>query len=360
MGDAEGNILIVWDRIGDYHRARIREVEEQAGPDRVCTADFGGKDALYGWEGSEDGKRHFLLSPKPVDQLDCFRRCRNFWSILRTRQIRNVAIAGYGRLEYVLFLVLARLLGCRVTLFAESWYGQSVLKNRIKGWFLRLTCNRFFVSGQRAWNHFHECLGIPAKRIFSGYSVVDNAHFEGPAERSCKPVLLSVARFSQEKNLDLLIRAFQNSRLAAHWELRLIGGGPDEDRLRALDKGTARITFAGWIGYADLPSEYANARAFVLPSQFEPWGLVVNEAMAARLPVVVSDACGCMPDLVREGENGFVFKSRDEASLLNALDRLEGLSGEELTQMGRQSGLVISEFSCQGWAASLIASFADR
>ena len=358
MGDPGGKILIVWDRIGDYHRARVRELDNLAGPDQVCTADFGGRDALYGWEGSEDGKRHFVLSPKQVDQRDCFRRCGNFWSILRKRKIRNVAIAGYGRLEYVLFLVLARLLGCRVTLFAESWYGESLVKNRLKGWFLRLTCHRFFVSGQRAWNHFHERLGIPAKRIFSGYSVVDNAHFEGPAERSSPPVLLAVARFSPEKNLDLLVRAFLKSRLAAGWELRLIGGGPDEDSLRSLDDGTARITFAAWIGYADLPAQYARSRAFVLARRFAPWGVGVKEAMAARLPVLVSDACGCMPDLVREGENGFVFKTGNEASLIKVLDRLEGMSGEELTHMGRQSGLVISEFSCQGWAASLIASFA--
>ena len=166
-----------------------------------------------------------------------------------------------------------------------------------------------------------------------------------------------MARFSPEKNLDLLVRAFQQSRLAADWELRLIGGGPEEDRLRALDNGSARITFAGWVGYADLPAEYARARAFVLPSRFEPWGLVVNEAMAARLPVVVSEACGCRPDLVHEGRNGFVFKTGDEAALIETLNRLHKLADEDFVRMGRESALLISEFSCQAWAASLIASF---
>ena len=358
MGESNSRNLIVWDRIGDYHRARIRELEQLAGPEQVFTADLGCRDGLYGWEGSEGQQRHFLLSSKPVDQRDCLRRCRNFWSILKREKIRNVALAGYGKPEYILFLLLARIRGCRITLFAESWYGHSLLKNRLKGWFLRLTCHQFFVSGQRAWDHFHERLGIPAKRIFSGYSVVDNAHFEVPAESATRPILLSVARFSPEKNLDLLIRAFQKSRLAAEWELRLIGGGPEEDGLRGLCDGSARITFAAWVSYADLPAEYARARAFALPSRFEPWGLVVNEAMAARLPVIVSEACGCRPDLVREGINGFVFRTGDEASLVDALNRLQNLSGEELKHLGIESGLIISDFSCQAWAASLIDSFA--
>jgi len=359
MWGADGKVLIVWDRIGDYHRARIQALREQSGSGRVLTADLGGQDSLYGWEGSREEESHFVLSPAPVDQRDYFRRCRRFWSICRRHGVVWVALSGYGKPEYLLFILLARLLGCRVTLFAESWYGTAAFRDRLKGWFLRLGCHRFFVSGQRAWDHFHERLGIPARCLFSGYSVVDNSHFDRIPEPSEEAVLLCVARFSPEKNLDLLIRAFQRSELAAGWKLRLIGGGPEEEALRRLDDGSAVIEFAGWVGYAELPAEYARARAFILPSRFEPWGLVVNEAMAARLPVIVSDACGCVPDLVREGSNGFTFRAGDENSLRAALNRLAGLELDQFRGMGIQSGLIISDFSCQAWADTLIASFAE-
>ncbi len=71
------------------------------------------------------------------------------------------------------------------------------------------------------------------------------------------------------------------------------------------------MTIAGFVNQQELPSWYAAADTLVLPSDSrETWGLVVNEAMAAGLPVVVSDAAGCSLDLVREGENGFTYAVR--------------------------------------------------
>ena len=87
-----GNVLIVWDRLGDYHRARIRELEQLLGPERVYSADFGGQDALYGWENSSGKERHFLLSNRPVDKMDLLRVSR-FARLLRTKRVTHVAIA---------------------------------------------------------------------------------------------------------------------------------------------------------------------------------------------------------------------------------------------------------------------------
>lgn len=351
-----GNILIVWDRIGDYHRARIRALEERAGPGHVFTADFGGNDDLYGWENTEESQQHYVLSSRAVDQLDIWRRVNRFWKLLREKEIQNVAIAGYGRFEYVLFIKLARFKGCRVTLFAESWYGQNRLLNWAKGLFLNMFCHKFLVSGSRARDHFHQQLGIPLDRILTGYSVVDNDHFSVADATAREPILLCVARFSPEKNLGLLISTFLQSKLADSWRLRLIGGGPEEEKLRKLAADSPRVEFAGWVGYADLPGEYARAGYFVLPSTFEPWGLVVNEAMAAGLPVICSVACGCQPDLVAP-DCGYSFQAGDAEELSRILNHLPEPDSDPWTQLSRQAKNRIAGFSSAFWANQLLHSF---
>jgi glycosyltransferase involved in cell wall biosynthesis len=350
------NCLIIWDRIGDYHRARIRAFEKLVGEAFVFTADLGSADRLYKWENSEPDGRHFVLSGRPVDERDMLARCRAFWKILRDRRIKNLAIAGYAHPEYIAFLVLGRLLGCRIVLFAESWYGGATLKNRIKGFFLNRLCDRFFLSGKRASEHFNKHLRIPCNKILCKYSVVHNTHFLPPAGIARERVLLCVARFSPEKNLDVLIKAFQGSRLCQDHRLRVIGGGPERERLQALIDTREHVELLDWVSYSELPGQYARARFFILPSVFEPWGLVVNEAMAAGLPVVVSDACGCAPDLVT-GENGFLFSASDEGALIQILDQLADLSEDHWQKMSARSRDIITEFGCRDWAVQLKKGF---
>jgi glycosyltransferase involved in cell wall biosynthesis len=82
------------------------------------------------------------------------------------------------------------------------------------------------------------------------------------------------------------------------------------------------VVFGGFINQAELPQIFAASDVFVLPAENEPWGLIVNEVMCAGLPVIVSDEVGCVPDLVKEGVNGFHIKAGDISSLANALSKL--------------------------------------
>src|SRR5206468_3929765 len=118
-----------------------------------------------------------------------------------------------------------------------------------------------------------------------------------------------------EKNLSRLIRAYHLYReqdTVEPWDLVLVGGGPEEISLRRQVNESALkgVWFAGTRQIDDLPIYYALAKCFVLPSVSEPWGLVVNEAMASGLPVLVSDRCGSA-ELVQNGNNGFVFDPLD-------------------------------------------------
>ena len=146
---------------------------------------------------------------------------------------------------------------------------------------------------------------------------------------------LASNRFLPKKNLPGLLRAFAQYRTAAGadpWDLVLLGDGPlrpDVERLIA-DIGLAgAVHLPGFKQYPELPAYYGLAGAFVHASTSEQWGLVVNEAMAAGLPVLVSDRCGCAPDLVAEGINGFTFPPEDHV-------RLAGLMSEVAAQPDRR------------------------
>src|SRR5262249_37789386 len=161
-------------------------------------------------------------------------------------------------------------------------------------------------------------LGMPEGRIPRGYNAVDNAFYreraaswrarpDGREGLPAAPFFLSVCRFVPEKNLLRLIEAFARYREEAttegRWDLVLCGGGPDAAPIEgaiARSGHAGAIHRPGFLQAEALTRWYAQAGAFVLPSLSEPWGLVVNEAASAGLPLLVSQRAGCAPTLVPE------------------------------------------------------------
>jgi len=210
-------------------------------------------------------------------------------------------------------------------------------------------------------------------RIFDGYDVVDNEHFRKGAETARvygqglrepnnlpREYFLACARFEPKKNLERLIRGYAKySRGIGRgaWRLLIVGDGPSRAELEILarDLGVAQgVVFGGLRGYEDLPAIYGLARAFVHASTTEQWGLVVNEAMAAGLPVLVSQRCGCSPELVDPGRNGFTFDPYDTEELSRLMLRLTGMSETQRAAMGQASAEIISRWTPETFAANLI------
>jgi 1,2-diacylglycerol 3-alpha-glucosyltransferase len=350
--------LLLWDRMGDYHRARVRELVQLVGKEHVWAGDLGGSDNMYGWERGNEYGNYFRLSEKPVEKVGMFEGWWSFRKIVSKENISHVCIPGYGRIAYLLMIIWSRLTGKRVLIFAESWYPGSLMIDRLKGFFLNCFTHACFVSGERARNHFTKQLHYPPKKIFTGYSVVDNNHFASfKGEKGLPPQLLCVARFSEEKNLKLLIRAFIRSGISKIWILKIVGGGPQKNELQELSDGYP-IQLIDWLSYKELPELYGTASCFVLPSIFEPWGLVVNEAMAAGLPVILSDKVGALPDLLDEQMNGWQFECQNEDELVRVLDDLAMFDKIQLIEMGKKSANIITRFSARKWAEA-IESFSN-
>jgi glycosyltransferase involved in cell wall biosynthesis len=187
-----------------------------------------------------------------------------------------------------------------------------------------------------------------------GYSAVDNAHFEGRGKGTRQdlvhfPHLLCVARFATEKNHERMIEAFLASEPSSEFYLKMVGGGPLWDELTMRYGGVERLVFVPWQHYDLLPELYRQADGLVLPSVFEPWGLVVNEAMAAGLPVLLSEQCGCVPELAGP-ENSLVFDGLDGDSIRKAFDEYGVLSVGQRRAMGKASAVRVAAFDTANWA----------
>jgi 1,2-diacylglycerol 3-alpha-glucosyltransferase len=217
-------------------------------------------------------------------------------------------------------------------------------------------------------------LGLPRDRVFTGYDVVDNEYFRRNAEalRSQasevrrkyglpRNYFLASARFVPKKNLPTLIRAYARYRqLAANkdggqpptdngrWDLVLVGDGPLRAVLCRLISDLrlgGHVHLPGFVQYRELPAYYALADVFVHASITEQWGLVVNEAMATGLPVIVSNRCGCVPDLVAEGKNGLTFDPRSVKNLSKLMLDMWRLPKGRLEEMRQESRRIIAGFT---------------
>lgn len=243
------------------------------------------------------------------------------------------------------------------------------LTERLKGAWLRRYFDACFVGGARS-QQYHEYLGFPSHQIWSGYDVVDNDYFyrmAGEARRHLnkprnalnlpKKYFLYVGRFSSEKNLDRLLRSFaklSRDPMASGWGLVMTGGGPLEKQLREMcdREQIPNVIWSGFLQMDQLPAIYSAASVLILPSAREPWGLVVNEAMACGLPVLVSNRCGSALDLVDQGVNGWTFDPFSDEDILFAMKRAI-LNEDQLPIMGKQSLEIISRYSPQRSATSL-------
>ncbi|HSS66541.1 MAG TPA: glycosyltransferase family 4 protein [Gammaproteobacteria bacterium] len=186
-------------------------------------------------------------------------------------------------------------------------------------------CGAFFAAGQSS-SRYLRSLGVPASAITLGCDVVDNSHFARARRLRGEPGyrLLTVSRLIPEKNLVASAQAFLEFCRARDssqsWRWTIVGYGPEQHRLQAIADGSrGRIVLAGFRDYEALVSEYAGHDLYWQPSLSEPWGLVVNEAMASGMPVLVSRQCGCAEDLVRV-DTGWRFDASSTQGLIGGLE----------------------------------------
>jgi glycosyltransferase involved in cell wall biosynthesis len=228
-------------------------------------------------------------------------------------------------------------------------------------------CSAFVVPGKSSFEYVRKH-GTREQEIFTAPNAVDIELFSAKAivvredDTRLRQALrlpprffLFVGRLVREKGVFDLISAYGrlSAELRSVVSLVLVGEGAAHDELvRRASVNPGRVQFAGFVHRDQLVGYYALAEIFVFPSYSDPWGLVVNEAMACGLPIIASDAAGCTADLVQDQGNGRVVHRGDVAQLASAMEEL-GQDPALRERMGNHSRERIFRYSPEACAAGL-------
>jgi 1,2-diacylglycerol 3-alpha-glucosyltransferase len=380
---APRRIVVNWITLGPYHHARLAAAARQFAPHDVDVVALAtaAKDQMYDWAPAADPQSYAvdLVFPGSVYQRLHPREIGSrMWQKLEALDPVGVAIPSYATPE-----ARAALAWCRrrkrIAVIMSDSKRDDAPRRRWREWMKRSLVADYdaaLVSGTRARDYLCE-LGMRPEVIRLGYDVVDNEFFaERAAQYRAEPsssdlpglgleesFFLASARLIPRKNIAGLIGAYARYRSVspAPWGLVILGDGPERPALlaRVEDQGIEGVTFAGHHSDPDLVVRYyAAASCFVHPPLQEQWGLVVNEAMAARLPVIVSAEAGCAPQLVQDAVNGYVFGAADEGQLADLMQRMSALASQELDAFGAASQAIVAEWSPDRFASGLWEAFA--
>jgi 1,2-diacylglycerol 3-alpha-glucosyltransferase len=299
---------------------------------------------------------------------------RGLWSALNKASPQVIICGGYNYAASWEALLWARRHRVPFVLWSES-NGQDARRGQawvesMKAYFLR-HCDGFVVPGKASFEYLRS-LGSPDARILTAPNAVDNSLFAIQAENTSAHAnefreklklpsrfILFVGRLVPEKGVFDLLEAYAKLESGLRSELGLVFAGDGvstaklAQRAKRISPGT--VCFPGFAQREDLAALYALAEALVLPTHSDPWGLVVNEAMACGLPIIVSSVAGCSADLVEDGWNGYVVPPRDVEKLSLAINSL--MRQPELRQrMSTHSSERIRNYSPEACAEGLAAA----
>lgn len=360
----------MFERIGPYHAARLRAAAKIC---QLTAIEVQRTDETYAWDQmSQVGFSRITLYESATDRCGLRDLRRQIDAKLAASTPDAVAIHGWSEPAALLALRWCQSHGVPAIVMSES-SERDAPRSRLGEWMKRQVVRHYSAGlvGGRDHRDYLGKLGIPPERCFLGYDVVDNAYFESAAavirqdsERMRQRLdlphryFLACCRFINKKNVARLIDAYAQYRRGcgeAAWDLVILGDGPLRDQIAARidSRGlTEHLHLPGFRQYAELPNYYAMASVFVHASTVEQWGLVVNEAMACGLPVIVSDRCGCAVELV-DKSNGWTFDPYNVNELSNCLAEATLRENSELKPMGIASLNKIASWSPHLFAASL-------
>ena len=299
---------------------------------------------------------------------------RGLWPALNRFGPEVIICGGYNYAASWEALLWARRRGVNFILWSESnrhdaRAGRAWVES-LKAYFVR-RCDGFVVPGKSSFEYL-KSLGSPAARIFTAPNAVDNGFFAAEAEnvrghaqefrdklKLPARFILFAGRLVAEKGVFDLLEAYAKLESGQRSEVGLVFAGEGiaraalAQRAKRISPGT--VCFPGFAQREDLAGLYALAEALILPTHSDPWGLVVNEAMACGLPIIVSSVAGCTADLVEDGWNGYVVPPGDSERLSLAINSI--LQDRELKlQMSARSLQRILNYSPEACAGGLAAA----
>lgn len=284
-----------------------------------------------------------------------------------------VLFHGYNQPTNLLGILVAKVLGKKVMMRGDTRLSLRNTKQNLKYQFKKWLFNRIdgFVTIGTLNEKYYRHYGVPENKLYFAPFCVDNRLFDPGAsafvERTrvreelsipeSKRIILFVAKLTERKHPHDLLTAFTNIH-ARHPDTVLVfaGSGEQEHSLRReAEKKNLDVRFLGFVNQTLLPGLYAASDIFVLPSANEPWGLVINEALAAGLPAITTDDVGAAPDLIIGKATGQVYAAGDVQALTTVLD--DWLSNpEKIMEMAKNAKSLIQQWDVEHCAKGIASA----
>jgi glycosyltransferase involved in cell wall biosynthesis len=296
-----------------------------------------------------------LLFRGTYERIPLLRRIVSVVRDVKNNPADFTILPGYHRIEYWAMLFACAALGRKRAVFCDSTKfdrKRTLWREIAKRVFFGM-CDGYFCYGVRSKEYLLS-YEVEESRIIIRYQAAALpptynaskvlAYYGARPSSDSEHRFLYVGRLATEKGLWDLLNAFAEvRRRRPDVRLDLVGAGPlKAELLRRVEEmklGKA-VNFLGAKSLAEIAALYCASTALILPSHSEPWGLVVNEALSYGCPVVVSDVCGCVPDLVLDGVTGYSFRTGDMSALANAMDAVIGLSADRVGAAKRCLNLI--------------------
>lgn len=365
-------LAILYINYGPYHLARIKSCHllfKQKGWD-VVGIEFARHDHVYAWKTDIQNLQIPIISifgEQYDPNLSFLRIYQKTTAVLNQIQPDAIAIAGYAEK-----VMLSSLLWCKLHHKAAILISDSKEDDAPRRWWMEKLKSLLVKSYQSALvagkphHRYLTQLGMESDAIFFPCDVVGNDEFHPDRISKLlkpldKPYFLAINRFVANKNIAFLISAY--TRYRQHqgdnaWDLVICGDGElrsqieQQIRENNLQKS---VHLPGFLQQQQLLPYFSHASCFIHSSTQEQWGLVVNEAMAAGLPILVSNRCGCYEDLVIEGVNGFSFDPENLEQLVEIMNKIS-TGAVDLNRMGKASLAHIQNFSPDNFAQGLMSA----
>lgn len=362
------SVALLFTNYGPYHFARsnaAQQLFEQLGW-QVHAIELARADTDYAWEAAvEQSICPFVtvIPDKPLQAVKSNQLVRAVHQVLSQINPDVVAIAGYFQTGMLAALAWSRW-HRKPTILLSASKEDDAPRRKATEWIKQRLVSQYqsALVGGKPQKRYLLKLGMPEKSVFTGYNVVGNDAFHPDRLRSLSnpmkaPFFLSINRFVEKKNLPNLITAYAAyvHQTSEPWDLVLCGDGALRSQLeqQIRDLGLSdRIHLPGFLQQDELMPYFAHANCFIHASYQEQWGLVVNEAMAAGLPVLVSNRCGCFEDLVIEGMNGWGFDPDSPEQMQQLMSKISS-DPDVARSMGKAALAHIQNFSPRYFAQGL-------
>lgn len=322
-----------------------------------------------------EGYKHiFLNGNRPGREVGDWRLdAPGLKSYFKSERYDTVLVFGWSKVLFWQAIWWARMYGIPLIQRGESnlkhaqpWYVKAAKKILFPLLFKQFKA--FLAIGKlnaELYRHF----GVPEEAIFAAPYCVDNDFFsERAAAQTANArqlrrdsgihdddtVFLFMGKFIDRKRPLDLIAAAAKIHVAGNSHVIFVGDGALLEICRntiTADKLT-NVHLAGFKNQSELPAYYAAADVLVLPSEYETWGLVLNEAMACGLPCIVSDACGAAADMILEGKTGFTYPMGDVPRLAELMMFMAG-NKEARREMGQYAAEYVKNFSLASTVSAL-------